>query len=168
MIEAREKIKTADISGNSEAIRQSLTELQHYASGHMNASSGVIYLQESYNRDYSNALAEAANTRNPSSDVYQQASIDCRARFQGGVASFQNDYVACVAAAVSNLPAEQQQDINLPHPSSYRYSFSSPLISLDAAGVSVVITAFLASFVIFKIIGVIVLRTLLKRRRTVF
>jgi hypothetical protein len=166
MIEARQRVKTADVSGNSEAIRSSLAELQHYASGHMNAYPGVIYLQESYNRDYSEALAAAGSSHNSNSDIYQQASIACRERFQGGTASFRNDYVTCVAAAVSSLPPEQQQAINLPHPNSYRYSFSSPLMSLDIAGLATFVTVFLSVFILIKIIGVVALQAILKRRRT--
>lgn len=167
MIDLRNKVEAADKAGGADLVRQSLTELQHYASTHMNAYTGVIYLQESYNRDYTNALAQAANSRNPNSDVYQQASVACRARFQGNVASFRNDYVACVAAAVNNLP-EQQQAINLPNPQVYRYSFSSPLISFDFAGISVLLTLFLATLIIAKITGVILLRMLLRKRNRVF
>lgn len=167
MVGLRQNVEITDKSGDTEAIRQSLTELQHYASAHMNAYPGVIYLQESYDRDYAKAL-EAAATRNPHSDVYQQASIACRARFQGSVDSFRNDYVACVMAEVSNLPPDQQTTVNLPSPGVYRYSFSSPLISFDFAGISVAFTFILACLIIVKITGVIILRTLLKRRQKVF
>lgn len=168
MVELRHKVEKADASGNVETIRQSLADLQHYASAHMNAYPGVVYLQQSYNRDYSDAVAAAGSTHNANSDIYQQASIACRARFQGGVASFRNDYVTCVAAAVSNLPPEQQQAITLPNPETYRYSFSSPLISFDFAGFGVVVVLFLITLIITKITGVMVLRMLLKRRKTVF
>lgn len=168
MVELRHKVELADKAGDSQAIRQSLAELQHYASSHMNAYPGVVYLKESYNRDYSQALAQGASNRNPNSDIYQQASIACRARFQGGVASFRNDYVSCVAAAVGNLPPEQQQAIDLPNPGTYRYSFSSPLISLDIAGVSVIVILILFCFIIAKVTGAIALKLILKKRQAVF
>ncbi len=168
MVSLRQKVEQADKSSNSTTLKQSLIELQHYASSHMNAYPGVIYLQESYNRDYTKALEAAANDRNPNSDVYQQASIACQNQFQGGYASFRNDYVACVAAAVSNLPSEQQEKANLPNPELYRYSFSSPLMSLDFAGLSVGITFFLILFILTKITEVIALKLLLKKRRQVF
>ncbi len=168
MVSLRQKVAVADKAGEPQAIKQSLTELQHYASAHMNAYPGVIYLQQSYNRDYAAAIAAAADTRNPSSDVYQQASITCRERFQGGTDSFRNDYVNCVAAAVSNLPATQQKAVNLPNPDTYRYSFSSPLMSFDFAGISLLASFFLILFITAKITGVAVLRMVLKRRNNVF
>jgi hypothetical protein len=168
MVSLRDKVESADKSGSSSLLKQHLTDLQHYASTHMNAYPGVIYLQESYNRDYASALAAAANERNPNSNVYQQASITCRDRFQGGTASFRNDYVACVAAAVSNLPSEQQQKAHLPSPELYRYSFSSPLISFDVAGLSVMTTFILGLFILTKLTEAITIKLLLKRRRQAF
>ena len=167
MVELRNKVEVADKAGNTESIRQSLTDLQHFASFHMNAYPGVIYLQESYNRDYTKALETAASTRNPNSDVYQQASIACRARFRGSVESFRNDYVTCVTAEVSNLPPEQQATVTLPAPGTYRYSFSSPLVSFDFAGISVVATFILMCLILLKITGVVALRVVLKRREKV-
>jgi hypothetical protein len=167
MVQQRTAVGIADTSGTPTQIRQSLADLQHYASAHMNADPGVVYLQQSYNRDYAAAIATEASARNPNSDVYQQASIACRDRFKGGVASFRNDYVTCVAAAVSNLPTAQQQSVKLPNPSVYRYSFSSPLISLDFAGVSSLITFLLGMTIFLKTIGVIVLKFLIKRRHKI-
>lgn len=168
MVGLRQKVETADKSGQAELTRQSLADLQHYASAHMNAYPGVIYLQESYNRDYAAAIAAAAGAHNPSSDVYQQASIACRERFRGGVDSFRNDYVNCVAAAVSNLPSAQQTAIQLPNPQAYRYSFSSPLVSFDFAGIGALLCLILALFIFVKITGAIALKFVLKRRNNVF
>ena len=167
MVELRSKVEAADKTGDAETIRHSLAQLQHYASAHMNAYPGVIYLQESYNRDYAKALETAASARNPNSDVYQQASIACRARFQGSVASFRNDYVACVMAEVGSLPPEQQTAVSLPSPGVYRYTFSSPLISFDFAGLGVITTFIVACLIAAKLTGVMVLRMILKRREKV-
>jgi hypothetical protein len=167
MVQARQQVMAADKTGNAQAIQQSLVNLQHYASAHMNADPGVVYLQQSYNRDYAAAVTTEADASNPNSTVYQQASISCRARFKGGVESFQNDYVNCVAAAVSNLPPAQQQSVVVPNPESYRYSFSSPLVSLDFAGISTVVTFFLALAIVVKITGVIVLKLLIRRRNKI-
>jgi len=168
MVERRQAVIEADKANDRELIRAKLTDLQHWASAHMNAEPGAVYLKQSYNRDYEAAVAAGASERNPNSDVYQQASVACRERFQGGTASFQNDYVACVAAAVSSLPPEQQKTIPLPHPSGYRYSFSSPLISLDFAGVSFIAASFLLACIFGKITGVMILKLLLRRRAKVF
>jgi len=168
MVERRQAVIEADKTGGAELIRTKLIDLQHWASAHMNAEPGAVYLKQSYNRDYEAAVAAGASERNPNSDVYQQASVACRERFQGGTASFQNDYVACVAAAVSSLPPEQQKTVSLPHPNSYRYSFSSPLISLDFAGVSFIAASFLLACIFGKITGVMILKLLLRRRAKVF
>ncbi len=168
MVGLRQKVAAADTSAQPPRIKQSLTELQHYASAHMNAYPGVVYLQESYNRDYAAAITAAANTANPNSNVYEQASLACREQFRGGEESFRNDYVTCVAAAVSSLPTAQQNAADLPNPQSYRYSFSSPLMSFDFAGISVLIGLILLILMVTKITGVIVLRMVLKRRNNVF
>jgi len=166
MIERRTAVLSADQKGDKEEIRASLVNLQNYMSHHMNTQlNGGLYLSESYNRDRDAALEVANSTSNPNSAVYQQASIECRARWQGGVASFRNDYVQCVIDKVSALSAstDPTASLRLPSVSSYRYDFASPLISFDLAGISVLITVILLLIILGRIISNIVLSLVLRR-----
>lgn len=167
MIERRDAVLSADKQTDNQKTKNKLTELQNYVSSHMNASLGKgITLRNIYQRDYSVAIDAAANAHNPNSDLYQKAAIDCQVRFHGGVASFRNDYVTCVANAVSNLPSNQQKAV-LPQPADYRYNFASPLISLDFAGIFVILTIILAAFILLRWMALYTLRFIIKRRAKV-
>lgn len=167
MIEHRKAVLSADKQTDNQKTKNKLTELQNYVSFHMNASldKGII-LENTYRRDYDVAIKAASNAHNTNSDVYQKAAIDCQARFQGGVASFRNDYVTCVANAVSELPGNQQ-NVVLPQLANYRYNFVSPLISLDFAGIFVILTIILAIFILLRWIMLYTLRFIIKRRAKV-
>lgn len=168
MIELRKAVLVSDAQTDANYTRNKLIEVQHYVSMHMNTDMGKgIVLEKTYQRDYGAAIAKAANAHNLSSDIYQQASIDCRAKFQGGVASFRNDYVTCVQNKVSGLSPAQQQRASLPNPATYRYNFASPLISLDFAGIFVILTIILTTFILLRWIALYTLRFIIKRRAKV-
>lgn len=59
MVQRREAVMSADKQGDADILRNRLYDLQRYAAAHMNADTGVIYLQESYNRAWQ-AIQEAA------------------------------------------------------------------------------------------------------------
>lgn len=165
MIERREAVYVADREGDPVKIKLKLVELQHYVSSHMNTSLGKgVSLFESYNRDYKKAVESAATATNPNSSVYQQASIECQARFQGGAESFRNDYVTCVQNAVSSLSEAQINAPQLPRGADYTYNFAPPLISLDLAGIFTVISVFLALFIILRLTLFYLLKWMIKRR----
>jgi hypothetical protein len=168
MVELRAAVLKADAGGNQQAIRTSLGNLQQYVSTHMNADLGPgVYLQGSYDRARDTALQAANNSTNPNSAVYQQASIDCRSRFVGGVASFRNDYVQCVVERVGALSqgSDPLNQLNLPKADLYRYDFVSPIWSPDFAGFSVLLAALLMLFIICKILFVGLARLLLRKRQ---
>lgn len=168
MIEHRKAVLSADKQTDNQKTKNKLTELQNYVSSHMNASlGGGVVLENTYRRDYDAAIEAAANTHNDSSDVYQKAPIECSARFQGGVASFRNDYVTCVNNIISGLSPDQQKKANLPSRANYRYNFVSPLISLDFAGIFVILTIILTIFILLRWIMLYTLRFIIKRRAKV-
>ncbi len=169
MVERRVAVMSADKEGQSQQTKQAIVELQHYTSAHMNTSLGNgIVLQQTYLRDYEKALSEALEAPNQNSSVYQQASIDCQARFQGSVASFRNDYVTCVENAVASLPADQQKEAHLPQLASYRYNFISPLISFDLAGIFVLACLFVTSVIIGRLCILYSLKLVLRRRNKMY
>lgn len=171
MIERRDAVKVADEKGNQQDIKKKLTDLQHYVSTHMNASldKGIV-LENSYKRDRAAAIeaaTNATNASNPNSSVYQQASVECRERFQGGTASFRNDYVQCVVARVQSLGQGQaaSTDLKLPVSGNYRYNFSSPSFSFDFAGISILICGLLIGVIVFRLLAIFFLQTVLKYRQ---
>lgn len=166
MVERRTAVINADANGDKEVLRTRIVELQTYISHHMNTSlEKGIYLTSTYERDRDAALAAAESATNPNSAVYQQASIECRERFRGGVASFRNDYVQCVVEKVGSMvpQSDPTAGLKLPKSDAYRISFASPLWTPDLAGLSVLICAILILIVIIRTTTVIILRLILKR-----
>lgn len=166
MVERRNAVLKADESGDKQAIHTKLVELQRYISSHMNTSmNGGIYLSHSYERDRAAALDAAGNAQNPNSTVYQQASIECRARWQGGVASFRNDYVQCVIEKVSSLSsaADPNAGLKLPRAGNYHYDFASPLWTPDLAGLFVAVGALIIVVILGRLVALGILHLLLRR-----
>ncbi len=150
MIERRAAVAEADKNGDKAKIASRLLDLQRYVSSHMNSSlDSGLYLETSYSRDRDRALASASSASNPNSEIYKQASLECRSRFVGGVASFRNDYVQCVVQKVGVLSPGQDpaSSLKLPRADLYRYNFVSPAWTPDAAGLSVLITLLLAFWI---------------------
>jgi hypothetical protein len=167
MVERRTAVIQADEKADKAAIHSSLVELQRYISGHMNTDmNGGVYLSHSYERDRATALEAAGNASNPNSAVYQQASIECRSRFQGGVASFRTDYVQCVIEKVSALSSAQDPTagIQLPRAGNYHYDFASPVWAPDLAGLVVAFAALIIVVIVARLAGRAILYLLLRRR----
>lgn len=166
LVERRNAVLAADEKGDKQAVKASLVELQRYISSHMNTSlNGGLYLSHSYERDRAAALEAATGTTNPNSAAYHQASLDCRSRFQGGVASFRNDYVQCVIDRVGSLSTAQDPTagLNLPRASSYHFDFASPVWSLDLAGLAVALAVLIIVVIIGRLVTLGVLHLMLSR-----
>lgn len=167
MVTLRTAVVEADKQGDNVLIQKRLADLQHFVSAHMNTSlQNGLYLENKYNRDREAMLTAAADATNPNAAVYQQASIECRARWQGGVASFRNDYVTCVQERVKALGVadDAAAGLKLPKAEWYHYNFSSPVWSPDIAGFSVLFCVILVSVIVLRLIGLVVLRMVLKHR----
>lgn len=167
MDKRRTAVMEADRLADKEATQARMVELQRYVSAHMNTSLGKgFYLEHEYNRDKADALNVATSDTNPNAAIYQQASIECRNRFQGGVASFRNDYVACVAERVKALSpsSDPTSGLNLPKAESYHYNFASPLWSPDLAGFSVLFCVIITSVILLRAIAAVMIRLVLKHR----
>ena len=166
MVERRTAVIQADEKGDPEALRTSIVELQRYIARHMNTSlEGGFFLSKTYERDRDAALAAANQSTNPNSSVYQQASIDCRSRFQGGRESFRNDYVQCVIERVSTLSPQTdiEQTLNLPKADAYKVNFSSPFWTPDLAGLAVAFCVLVTKVILWRALLTLVLKMLLKR-----
>lgn len=166
MVERRSAVIAADEKGNPEALRSAIVELQRYVTGHMNTGlGGGFFLSKTYERDRDIALAAANHSANPNSAVYQQASVECRSRFQGGGESFRNDYVQCVIERVSAMSPQDDalETLHLPKADAYKVNFSSPFWSPDLAGLAVAFCVLVTLVILGRGLLALGLRMLLKR-----
>lgn len=166
MVSRRQAVIDADAAGDQAAIQASLVELQRYVSSHMNASLGSgVYLQKTYEKARNDAVAAAADKPNEQSAVYQQASVECRSKFVGGVQSFRNDYVRCVLDRVSALSEGQPiASATIPSIDMYRYNFASPRWSPDPAGWSIVFCLVVTGLIVIRIVVAGVVRRMTSSR----
>lgn len=166
MVERRTAVIAADEKGDREELRRTIVELQRYVTKHMNTSlENGFFLAKTYERDRDAALEAAGEATNPQSAVYQQASIDCRSRFQGGRESFRNDYVQCVIDRVSTLSAQAdtEQALKLPKADAYKVTFSSPLWTPDLAGLAVAFCVLITLVIIGRLGLLVALRLMLRQ-----
>lgn len=162
MIDRRDAVEQADEQNKD--VAKALTELRNYVATHMNTSMGDrgIYLEHSYQRAYDKAV-QAAEQGNGAA-VYQQADKDCQTLFSR-TSSFQA-YIQCVTdkVAASGASADPVAAIKAPSADVFRYNFTPPLWSPDAAGWSVLATVLLGFFAIVRVFFVWVIHILLRRR----
>ncbi len=167
MGDLREAVMAADMANDRTKLQSSLVELQRYVSSHMNTSLGNgIYLEHSYNRDRDAALATATSTTNPKSAMYQQASVECRARFVNTGVVYSNEYVACVVDRLKALGGSEsdQTGLALPLASNYHYNFASPFFSFDLAGLGVALCGLIVSVIVLRALTAAMLRFILRRK----
>lgn len=168
MLERRDAVYATDKVGDSEILKNRLYDLQRYVSAHMNASPDRIALEGQYQRDSekAKARAEASGSNNPNGNVYQKAADVCDpiGRAQGWRWPDPR-YIACVDQELSKYPAAAglAQSIQLPDVNLYYHSFVSPLWSPDFAGWSVVICLVIATMIVARLVGLLVLRVMLRR-----
>jgi len=159
MVQRRNAVIAADKNGVIDDIHARLYDLQRYSAAHMNAETGVFYLQEQYNRDTTKAL-QAAQDANPNSTANAEAERVCKPQFSG----YSTAYLQCFIRELEKYPtSETLPDVKTPNPALYRYSFSSPLWSPDAAGLSIVVGMVILLVIILRLIALSVLHLLLKR-----
>lgn len=164
MAELRRAVVAADEKGDTAALHTAIEALGAYVTTHMNTSLGDgFYLTASYERAREAAVQAAADTANPDSAAYQQASVECQS---ASVRAPYGGYVACVLARVKELGSSSTlvSELQLPRVELYKVNFVSPLWSADPAGITAIISAFILLMIIARITGVIVLKLLLKRR----
>lgn len=169
MVERRQAVVKADKAGDKQKTLEALQELRSYVNSHMNTSLGKgVYLEYSYAADRDAAIerAASANATNPNSVAYQQASVECRSRFAGGVESYRNDYVQCVIDRVGALTQAEDptEGIDLPKADAYRQNFVSPLWSPDLAGLAVLLSLLTALTIVCRLAFIAVAKMLLRKR----
>lgn len=160
MSERREAVLAADKTGDTETMRNRLYDLQRYVAAHMNTDTGPIYLEGQYQRDAQARVDQAKENNLSGPNIHALAEQVCRPQFT----VWSPAYVQCFADELAKYPpsAGPVEQVQLPSPELYRYSFASPLWSADFAGWSLVVCAVILVMIVARLISLVVLRLLLK------
>jgi hypothetical protein len=133
MLKYFEAVNKADESGNG--VDKALRDLQDYVSRHMNTTLSTsnqkpVVLKESYGRYVAKYQAEEQAVRTKTAEVNAAAQKECERQFPAGASSRRlpcvKAYVQTNAVSMTLAPADT---------SYYKYDFVSPKVSLDAAGI---------------------------------
>lgn len=171
MVERRSAVLAADKHGNVDEIQNRLYDLQRYVNDHMNTDTGRIPLDDQYSRDSKKAKTAAENNGDGSSNgnVYKKAANVCDPiGITQGWRWPDPRYISCVDKELSKYPAAAgpAKSIHLPDVNLYYHSFISPVWSPDFAGWSLVVCGLISLMILGRLIGLAILKVLLKRRYT--
>lgn len=167
MIERRTAVLQADKTGDKRALENNLYALQRWSVEHMNASSDVFYLEETYNRDVKKAIdkaKKASENNGITQQIANKADKACRQQAtQYGVYSTQ--YVQCFVneQRKHGSMADVESEADIPKPDLYRHEFISPLWSPDFAGWSLVVGLIIIFVIVLRFISLLILKALLRR-----
>jgi len=131
-----------------------------YCCGPGGQSSGTMYLDQSYKRDSQKAFETVQAATSQNSEALSKADAACKERFSG----WSQSYVQCVVAEQAKYPgtASVSQFVP-PDPELYRHEFISPMWSPDFAGFSLIIFLLITVVIVLRIIGLVILKLLLKK-----
>jgi hypothetical protein len=166
MIQRREAVVSADKSGDAAVLQNRLLDLQRYAAAHMNADTGIIYLQESFNRAW-RAIQDNAEQQNAAGgdNIYKKIEDEvCGPQARANGWRWPNaNYIACQRNELAKYPESQKliNQVNPPNKELYRHDFIAPMWSPDFAGFSVLFCLLLIVVIIARFIGVVILRIML-------
>lgn len=160
MIQRRDAVLAADKGEDLQVTQSRLYDLQRYVSSHMNTNMGSIYLEGQYERDSQKVVANAGGVENPNGNVNVQADAACKPRFSG----YSQAYLQCFVDELEKFAPGQSlaSTVNLPKVDNYRHSFAAPVWSPDFAGFSVLAAIAIAFVIVVRLIGLGVLRLILK------
>lgn len=163
MISRRNAIEGIDKSGDVQDTTSRIYDIQRYAAAHMNADTGVFYLQGQYDRDVKAAVGAASGDSSTGANSPQaKADAVCNPNLQ--IHGYSLAYQNCMLEQLSKQgQVVDPASINLPNPALYRYSFSSPVWSPDFAGWSVLVSLLLAAAIVVRLAIWAALKLLLKR-----
>lgn len=142
--------------------RERLYDLQKYTISHMNADTGIFYLQGLYNRDAKVITDQIQQLTGSSASVNARADAICKPLSTG----YSKEYQDCMIREITK-DGQVVDPLSMPkYPdgSLYRYSFVSPVLTFDFAGVTVLICFVIIGVIIARAISLAVLKILLKRR----
>lgn len=160
MVARREAVTAADKAGDDTTTDERLYELQAYSASHMNADTGVFYLQEQYNRDVEKAVKASSSQSTVVADANAKAEAVCHPQYHGWSTAYMNCFLNELAKYPTTNTLPQP---TLPSASLYRYSFASPVWSPDFAGWAIVACVILIVIIISRLVSLVVLRLMLHR-----
>jgi hypothetical protein len=162
MVQRREAVLAADKTGDTNAIKARLYDLQRYVTSHMNADMGSIYLENQYKRDSQQVIDSAGSVTNPNGNIYKKAQEVCAPRFT----HYSQAYLQCTVDYLSQYsPANSPNaNVRLPKADAYRYSYVSPLWTPDFAGFAVLICLLIIVTIIARLAALVILRMILRMR----
>lgn len=163
MIELRNQVVWADEYGTTLQLEEALRDLQRFVGRHMNTSMGDIgiALQHTYNRDVQTAVKKAAEaqTINIPAELLAQYDAECAPYLEAG----EWQYVNCISTRINytgeNLDFSAPE---MPNPDLYYVNFTPPRLSLDLAGLLVIIDFILLLIIVLAIVFNIILRVAIK------
>lgn len=162
MLARRNAVESADKSGDTQEVLSRIYDLQRFTAAHMNADTGVFYLQEQYNRDVKAAIATASGGNYDGYDSPQaRADAICNPNLQ--IHGYSKAYQDCMLRELSKEgQVVDPTTVKLPNPALYRYSFAAPLWSPDFAGWLSLVSVVIVLSITGRLATLIVLRLLLR------
>jgi hypothetical protein len=163
MVQRYNAVLSADKEGKDDDVANRMYDLQRYVSSHMNASTGQFDLTGQFERDVQSAREAAINSTNPNGNINAQADAVCKPRFS----SYSQAYLQCFLDEISKYPAapDPGSEVKFPHPALYRHNFSSPRLSPDFAGFSLLFTLAVLLLIVGRFLRLGLLFVLLKLRQ---
>lgn len=161
MIQRRDAVLAADKAGDMSVMQSRLYDLQRHTASHMNADTGLFYLEQQYRRDAQKAVDVAKNDDNPNGNINAKAEAVCKPQYP----VWSPAYVQCFTDELAKYPPspDPAQNTTLPGTSLYRHEFVSPLWSSDFAGWSVFICIMIVVMILARLASLGVLRLVLKQ-----
>lgn len=161
MVERRSAVLASDNEGIEANIAARLYDLQRYTAAHMNANTGVFYLEQQYNRDVEKAIAKASKTSSNAASINKKVDAVCRPRYSGNFRA----YAQCFASELNKYPSGKslQNAIQKPSTRLYQHEYVSPLWSPDFAGFSILACIIVIMVILSRLIIYLILKFLLKK-----
>lgn len=141
--------------------RARLYDLQKYSLSHMFAETGVFYLEGLYATDSKAVTEQIQQMTGSTTTVNARADAVCKPLSSG----YSKEYQDCMIREITK-GGQVVDPLSLPqYPDSalYRYSFVSPILSLDFAGAAVVVCIVISLAIVSRAISLLVLKILLKK-----
>ena len=132
MAQLRDELVTADETGDIEQVQLAAQRLQNYVAHHMHTMTGRIALQTLYEQAAEQAM-EASKPPEISTDIYMQATNDCKPQLAYGYRS----WASCVATKVglNSTTTLAVADEVAPDPDLYYVEYAPVRWSADLAGI---------------------------------
>lgn len=149
MAKLRDQLVEVDKTGNADQVQQAARKLQNYVAQHMNATTGRVALQTLYNQAAEQAM-EQSKPPEISTDVYQQATNDCKPQL---VNYGYRSWASCVATRVglNATTTLATAEVKAPDPDLYYVDYASARWSADIAGISLLLLTIVVMILLIRL-----------------